>query len=969
MKLFIRAITTILLLLSFQRTTAQFYDTGTDPASIKWSQIKTDNFRVVFPSSFRNEALKSAQMLEEAFTAVSPIYSQNNRSYRTNVVIHNYSSESNGYVAWAPRRMELYPAPTQNSTPQMHLRQLAFHETVHVLQMKSLEQGFTRFMSWFGGQQFTGAVASMLPQWYYEGDAVLYESILNAGGRGNNPAFNKELKALYFARQGGFSYDKILLGSYRDYTPDHYKFGFRIMEYSRARYGREMWRDVITFTAKYPFTLNPVNLKLRSLNNLTKKRLYYETFDTLQILWNKESLIDASVEYDVLNPDKRDDYVNYHSPAFVGIDSITAIKTSYYHPSSIVLLTKNGKNEKQLTITGNMYPWLLSAGGGKLVWAENSPDPRWENRNYSNIITYDLSSGILRKLTSRSRLTAPSISPDGMFIVASENSVENLNSLVIIDALDGSLINRIPTPDNGFPQRPRWSDDGKKISTILLTESGEGIFTYSNYEDKWETIIGTTYIDLSDAFLKGDTLFYISAITGTDNLFGLLPDGKTLRLTRSRFGISGFDVSGGDLLFSDYTHKGHYIGRLAIKGESFSTESGEPVLSSFLTEITNNSTENILPTANSSGISSNLQVTPYRKWQHLFNVHSWMPFYADIEELAADPLAVRPGATIFSQNLMSSLISSIGYEYSDRNHFLHTGITWKGWYPVINFDLSYGGEPSIVTGSNPGVAPAVINPAMRTSTEISIPLQFTVGRFSQYLRPSFNHQYVNRYIYKQAETTFDYGQHFLSGRLFFSNSRRASYRDIYPSWAQVIDVNYMSSPFDEDLYGSLSTLRTTFYFPGLFRNHGLRIRYQTEVQNPVRFLHFNRAMFPRGYRDIISERLNSFSADYVFPIFYPDIAIDGILYIKRFRGSFFGDLSEGFNNRYLNTNEFRSGTEKFLSFGGELLSDFNLFRIPFDITGGARIGYIPDQSRTFVEAVFSVDIHGFTLGRKPQKIL
>ena len=24
---------------------------------------------------------------------------------------------------------------------------------------------------------------------------------------------------------------------------------------------------------------------------------------------------------------------------------------------------------------------------------------------------------------------------------------------------------------------------------------------------------------------------------------------------------------------------------------------------------------------------------PYRKWQHLFRFHSWMPFYADIEEM------------------------------------------------------------------------------------------------------------------------------------------------------------------------------------------------------------------------------------------------------------------------------------------------------------------------------------------------
>lgn len=963
MRFIIRLFLLTALLALVQISPAQFYDTGTDPASIKWYQIKTRNFRVVYPLAYHNEAVKSAMELEEAFSNLSQVYSQGRRSYNTNVLIHSLSTTSNGYVAWAPRRMELYPSPSQNSIPQAHSRQLAVHETVHIMQMKALEQGFTGLLSRIAGQQLTGAVAALLPNWFYEGDAVLYESLLTPGGRGENPSFNKTLKALYLTRPQGYSYDKLLLGSYRNYTPDHYQFGFRMMEHARVKYGNELWKDVVLFTAKHPFTVNPVNIQLNAAARLTKKKLFNETFDTLQVLWNKESLIDQSVEYTPLNNDKRGDYINYSSPSFIGNDSIIAIRTSLYEPSSVVMLTNEGKEEKRLAITGSIYPFLITAGGGKVAWAENSPDPRWENRNYSNIVVYDIESKSIRKLTSMARLSAPAVSGDGKTIAASENSVENINSLVILDASDGVIKSRIPTPENGFPQRPRWSDTGLEISVILLTDKGEGVFTYSISEGSWKVNIEPEHVDMNDAILRSDTLFFISSVSGTDNLYYRLPGGETHRVTRSRFGLTNFDIYNDDVIFSDYTIEGNYIGIKKITGEAYNYSDRQPALSSLIRSIPDYTEEKDSKETHNTATISSYPLVPYRKWQNLFSIHSWMPFYADLDELTTDPLAVRPGATLLSQNLMSSLITSLGYEYREGNHILHSGVLWKGWYPVVDFKISYGDNAQIITGNVQGVSPSSVSPELRTTTEVYIPFRFTTGKYSQYFRPSFTHQYNSRYIFDQAIDAFDHGQHFLSGRFYFSNSRRSSYRSIFPVWAQVFDYNYMASPFDREYYGSISTLRTTLYFPGFLRNHGLRIRYQAEQQNPERFIQYNRAMFARGYTDIISERLKTLSADYVFPLFYPDLNVAGILYLKRVRGSLFYDISEGWNNRYIDTNLLVRGTERFNSIGGELLSDFNLFRIPFDITGGVRVGYIPDEARTFTELVFNIDIHGFSLGR------
>ena len=88
------------------------------------------------------------------------------------------------------------------------------------------------------------------------------------------------------------------------------------------------------------------------------------------------------------------------------------------------------------------------------------------------------------------------------------------------------------------------------------------------------------------------------------------------------------------------------------------------------------------------------EAKPYSKAGHLLNFHSWFPFYGDIDEIQTDPSTVKPGVTIMSQNHLSTLVSSIGYEYSDGSHYFHSGIKWKGWYPVIEADITYGGNRS-----------------------------------------------------------------------------------------------------------------------------------------------------------------------------------------------------------------------------------------------------------------------------------
>jgi hypothetical protein len=253
---------------------------------------------------------------------------------------------------------------------------------------------------------------------------------------------------------------------------------------------------------------------------------------------------------------------------------------------------------------------------------------------------------------------------------------------------------------------------------------------------------------------------------------------------------------------------------------------------------------------------------------------------------------------------------------------------------------------------------------MNLNINVSLPLNFPYGKFRQTFMPAIYINYRNNYTYIREDNEFDQGIIKLIGRLYFANTFRYAYRDIYPKWGQVIDLRLVTAPWDKDLYNSLKYVRGTLFLPGIVRNHSFVVRAGYETQAPARkLLHFNSNPYPRGYHNYISETLFSMSADYTMPLFYPDLGAGSIFYLKRIRGSLFFDGATGKDVREYSDGNYFYEIKDFGSFGGELLADFYLLRFPFEINAGVSGGYIPVEKRAFIQAVFSVNIYGTTLGR------
>lgn len=948
---------TLLIILLPLAVSAQYYNTGQEPASLKWKELSSQHFRFIYPESYSNQAVKTAGIFEKSYSLLKNRYGEKELK-KFPIIIHNHTIESNGYVAWAPKRMELYPYPGQNSIPLSHTEQLALHELVHVTQMQGLRLGMSKPLEIILGEQYPGALSIFTPFWFLEGDAVMSETAFSYSGRGRQPAFEKGLKALLVVNEKSYTYDKMISGSYKDYTPDHYRFGYQMRAYAHTKIDTSLFYNALNLTARRPWLMNPFNLSLRKDAKLTKKSLYEETIGYIQKEWKADDDKLIKSKFDFLTQSSAKEYTNYYSPRIIGIDSVLAIKTSYSKPPAFVLIHSDSNTEEIILKPGIVWPYYFSYSKGVIVWSEHKPDPRWTNREYSVVLSYNIQKKVLNQLTKKSRLFSPAISNSGKYIVCSESSTEYRNSIVILNSNNGQELERYNTNENELPVNPQWDNKDNKIVFISFSEKGEGIMELNRRSKGIKILIPEGRDDLQSVSIRNDSLFFTSSHSGIDNAYLRTTDGRLSQISSSRFGSSFLSLNKDKLVFSDYSTGGERIATLSLSSLENIAIKDKPADLLFSSEI---SSASILIPDECALSDEDYTISSYKKWKHLFNIHSWMPFYTDVNNISFDNLSVSPGLTLMSQNHLSTLITSLGYEYKDGEHLIHSSLQWRGWYPAFDLDINYGGTPVVFQDDDGLYYPEEVSPGINASVSIFLPLRFRTGNFSQTLWPSIRLSYKNTYMFEEEAHQFDYGQIQLNNRLYFANLHRMSYRDIWPRWGQIIDIGFNTAPWDKEVYGNSFYFKGSAYTPGLFRNHSLKLQGQYEKQDFKRLIQYNHISLPRGYNDIISGQISKVSADYTMPLLYPDLNIGFLAYLKRIRTSIYFDYASATENYHVSDKTMVHEKEVFISYGAELLADFSILRIPFDFSGGCRLSWLPNEEKSVFSFVLTMDVMGFVI--------
>lgn len=959
-KYFFRFSIFIFIFLFPSRISAQYYDIGQDPASVKWRIIKTENFKIVYPSDFEKNISKltnTMQMVHKYGTITLK-----HRPQKINLLIHNQSVVSNAYSLWTPQRMEFLTCPPQNTYAQDWLEQLAIHEYRHMVQMDKLNQGTTKMLTYLIGQHATAAVLGVyVPVWFLEGDAICTETALSNSGRGRIPAFEMISRAQLIEKEK-FSFEKAQFGSYKDFVPDHYYFGYNFVAYTRKIWGFSTFENALNKTGRNPFIITPFNKGLKEITGLSKRKMYHVIWDSLKSVWIKQQNQLEYTSYKKLSKENKI-YTNYKYPHYLNDSTILAEKSGKEDITRIIKLNKNGTESVLCTpgyftsenisfITDN-YPLeknilvdslsLIPLSAKFACWSERDIHTRWEQKSFSVVKVYDFDKNKTKKLSKKTRYFSPCFFPDRSKMVVSEVTTDNQYYLTIIDANNGKELKKINTPDNIFFTNPSVSRDGKNIYAVALTNKGKSIVAVDAESGKRRIIIEPSFHEISNVSSYQHYIFFNADYSGIDNIYGVDTLSKQIfQITSSKYGAVDIDVSpdGNKMVYAEYTADGYCVVEAAFNPANWKPlsrvyDNSIKLYEGYLLEEKGVGDSSIIP-------NKFYESKPYRKLLHLFNPHSWMPLY-----LNADNIEVKPGISLMSQNLLSNTFATVGYEWDKniREGLYHADISYKGLYPIFNFSYLKGKQAGIYQEQK------YTYDISKIKTSVSVPFAFI---YNQYIRGCRFDISTNYYNITHNESTPDILMHGKSQtmeyRIFVYNQIKSVERDMRPRWGQRIEINYFHSPFHKNNFGILKSVEASFFFPGFFRHHSFQLYVGIQNKQKSDFYFGDVVSYPKGYTYTISDDLYSISNNYMLPLVYPDKNLGSLLYIKKVQANLFIDYAYG---------KYNLSEITYLSYGLDLLTQVHLFRfsIPFYI--GLRTSYMPNEKEIAYEMLFNIDFANF----------
>jgi hypothetical protein len=930
----------IILFLFFSLTTwAQYYLSGEDPASIRWKQIQTEQFRIIFPHENESQAQQLATLLDKTYAAsrldlMSP-------AVKSDLILHTRSTISNATVAWAPRRLDFFNTPPQDGYAQNWFKQLAAHELRHVAQLQKLTDGATgEVLSIALGQQATAALlGAFVPLWFIEGDAVVNETMLSHSGRGRDGIFLAKLKA-QLLQKGYYVYDKAYFGSFKDYTPDIYELGYYLVGHNKVKYGPALWEKVLSQTANNPWTLTPFSTGIKKITGTGKNRLYQETMFDLYELWQPEKdTVPTATQ--IISP-KHKAYTNYRFPQILPDGTIVVLRTAINDLSRLVKIDSNTKTTNWL-LPGAIYQQSLSVGKSKMVWAEVQPDTRWPNQSYAVIKMADLETGKIKQLTRKSKYFAPAISRNDSLIAAINQETSGKSSLVILSSENGSLLDQINI-ENYFLSLPKWHPNGKSIVLIATGKKGKALFLIDLNTKASHQLSPFTFADILLTDVTKEYILFSGSFEESSQIFALnISNKKLYQLTQSEFAAADavWDHQNNSLVLANYYADGFRLERIKkqdlilqpvdwpLKG-NFKIADELSLMRSLLIDT--------IPMENLG-----LPAKKYSKASHLFNLHSWSPVFVDV-----DNISLKPGISLFSQNSLSTMVAEAGYSFdlNEQTGKANLNLQYRGWYPVVDFDFSHGLRRDIAQHPESGELVDLKWNETTARLGLSLPLNFTHDKYLRGLQPFAGWEQLYRKMDPDIELQFrDNDFSLLNLQVFAYNQLRQSKRDLYPRWGQQLQLVFQHSMFDASLNQQFA-MSASLYFPGILPHHGLRLYAARQLRHANSYTFSRIIRYPRGYTNLFPSDAFAAMLDYTFPVFYPDLVLPNFFFLQRVRATLFAD--------YMNATGFHT-TER-SSAGIELYTDWHFFNLPAPIILGGRVSQAFSTNETIFEFLFGINI-------------
>ena len=864
----------ILFVLLFTSTVeAQFYSAGVDPSGVHWKQVKDDRIRIIFPEGYEMQAIALLGHLKEVkkeavktLPATVPSIS---------VVLHNQTAQANGFVTWAPKRMELFTQADQNTYPQDWLKQLAIHEFRHVVQISNMRQGMTKVLSYLLGEQAIGAVIGLyIPTWFLEGDAVSFETAYSKTGRGRTPSFFMPYVSM-LDKYGGFTYEKAVFGSYKHFVPDHYVVGYHLVSFSRFYYGERIWKSVLDNVARRPYSIIPVSQALKKWTGLSKFKWYKWSAQRIKSQYADRIVLVKKLSHDFNVNQHSTDFVSYRFPHYINDSTIVAEKSGLSYVKEWITMNRHGK-EQHLIFPGFYTISNTSLSEGRLYYTEYKFDKRWTHRLWSDVKELDLNTTKKKNRTHKKYTASPAAK--GQRLVYIEQDKYNAFELVVNDGFDSLL--RLEAPPRQMLFTPVWESDSTIICIALDQERGKYFIRLNVLTKQWTALSVPLFYDINQPVVWKQFIIHRGAYESKEQLYAYdtLTDLR-FRITREPYEATDPSINKDRLLFSSYTANGYVIKEQSLDPTDWiEVTLSDDHWNNAITSAMSKQEHSVKSLPDSSSLS--YTISKYRKAKHLFNFHSWAPLYVDV-----DNATVHSGASVFLQNLLSTSFLSAGYLFDNTEQ---TGkwimnYQYTGFYPVLSFSASVGDRFMKRYGSWK---------QFNFDMGIALPFNLTHGPYTEKITVSILPHWQS--IYDVQENIGGLVNHDLlnvSYRLDYSRLFRLSPRDLRPEKGQSVFFQYRHAPWGDFSYASFIAGSVSTWLPSFWKHHSILAKAQGHhYEGGGRYLSSPIA-FPRGYAYLFSQDLIRGSVDYAFPLFYPDWRVTPLLYIKRIKANLFYDAA------------------------------------------------------------------------------
>lgn len=935
---------------------AQYFSWGTDPASLRWKQIQTDNFQVIYPKGQDSIAQRFTNLLEYVYDACGK--SLGHAPAKISVILHTNSSITNGSVAWAPKRMDIFDVVPQDQISMDWLEMLAIHEFRHVVQFDKMNQGLTKILYFLLGQQAPGIVGGLyLPGWFLEGDAVTTETALSESGRGRQPEFSMGLRAQLIEKKQ-YTYAKAYFGSYKHYVPNHYEMGYVVVANTRDTFGPEVWEKTLTRVARRPHTIKPFNKALKQQTKYNKRYLYYTMFQKQLVQWKLDYEREIHKSYDTLTKRNPKEFTNYVHPQRISDTYVVAEKRGLGDASKIVLISKEGY-EKTIAHTAFKQAYeRIHTNGEFLVWAEANQHIRWELKGTSDIYIYSFASGKTKRVKTGLRVFSPCISQLGDKIAAVEIDARSMYSIVVFNSATKEVITRYPSPNQEYILNPSWNSDASKIVYIGVSSKGKRIVELDTKTGERTEILGLTHDDIQNPIYWNNFIVYSSSYSGVDNLYAIQTQTREIvRITVAKFGARYPSIYHNVLLYSDYTSDGYMIAQIPADFRSWhSIDVVRKAKYELATAISNQETTKLdFSTMKDSTYASK----SYSKLLHMFNIHSWMPFYMEINGNQVSDQGL--GFQINSQDKLGTTLTTAGYRQS-MNNSRRAGfvkVQYIGMFPTVEMEYQNGYQTFTETFNNDNDTVQSFFHLKQVGGAVSIPLNFSSRSYhrslsltGQLFYAAYNKISVDNDLYDaNFKDFFDIG--IVAYTASFSNILQPSPRDIMPRLGQMLQCGYGHAPLQAtEVYGEYAFGAAKLFIPGIIKHHSIELYggYEWNADTSA-FTIQSMIQMPRGFLSEPFIRKNMISAhlNYTFPLWYPDFAWTSLLYVKRLHATAFVDFARM---------DIENTNSDLVSYGLELIANFHMFHIQIPTNVGPRIAILPQKGELTLEFVATMDIGG-----------